>query len=74
MQAIETSKEEPTTKNEPSKAATTAPPKSKAYGIGMIGCAVFNFLGFVGIIVAYLVFINIADEQLSDATQVRKAD
>lgn len=49
--------------------STSAEP-SKAYSIGMILFAVFNFLGFVGIITAYFVFVSKADSTLRTATEI----
>lgn len=44
---------------------------NKGHKIRMIVMAVFNFLGFAGIIVAYFVMIAHIDTQLSEATQVQ---
>lgn len=48
--------------------ATKAP--ISASKIGMIVFAVFNFLGFIGIITAYFVFITLADNSLREVTEI----
>lgn len=44
--------------------------RSKTHSYGMIAFAVFNFLGFVGIILSYFLFDHFADQALQDATKI----
>jgi hypothetical protein len=69
MQSVETSKENA----DRSDADGTKPvPYSKAYGAGMVALALFNFLGFAGILIAYFTFVRLADTALLEATEVCK--